>query len=424
MKQAANPTPAIATSRAVEPQNQFTRREILTAGFGGIALCMAGLPFRGFASPLGQPDEESVPFLGMPRTGEKSLDWETLSDWLTPQDQAFNVQHYGIPEFDAKDFKLEITGLVAKPKTFTMGELKALPKHDQLMTLECSGNGSSKGFMNAVYHSRWTGTPLAPLLKKCKIDPKAKEIVFYGMDRKKETLRPGTNRELTVEVPFGRSMSIEDATKLPLLLAYERNGEPLEKRNGAPLRLIVPGWYGIANVKWLTRIEVRDRRYMGRFMGRDYVTVRGERRGNEIVYVETSVARMNLKSIVARVTRRPTGGASVLPSAGSTASRGLIPLKAYCVAWSDGTEIEKVEVRVDQGPWRAAVPDPKPHSKYCWKFFSIDLGSVSAGKHTIVSRAIDVNGRIQPSANDDEIALKKTYWEAYQQWPREIEVAA
>ena len=394
-----------------ETPSQFTRREILKAGLGGIALCMTGIPFRALAFPEPRPDEEPVPFLGMPRTGDKSLDWETLNDWLTPQDQAFNVQHYGIPEFDAKDFKLEINGLVARPMSFTMNDLKALPKQDQLMTLECSGNGSSKGFMNAVYNSRWTGTPLASILKKCKIDSKAKEIVFYGMDRKKETLRPGTNRELTVEVPFGRSMSIDDATKLPLLLAYERNGEPLEKRNGAPLRLIVPGWYGIANVKWLTRIEVRDRRYMGRFMGRDYVTVRGERRGKEIVYVETSVARMNLKSIVARVTRRPT-------------QSGAIPLKAYCVAWNDGTEIEKVEIRVDQGPWRVAVADAKPQSKYCWKFFSLDLGAVAPGKHTIVSRAIDVNGRIQPAADDDEIALKKTYWEAYQQWPREIEVAA
>jgi DMSO/TMAO reductase YedYZ molybdopterin-dependent catalytic subunit len=411
MRRNANSKLAVATREATERQNQFTRREILKAGLSGAALCMAGLPIRAFAFPPEQPDEELVPFLGMPRAGEKSLDWETLSDWLTPPDQAFNVQHYGIPEFDAKDFKLEFTGLVAKPMTFTLDELKAFPKQDQLMTLECSGNGSSKGFMNAIYNSRWTGTPLAPLLKKCKLGSKAKEIVFYGMDRKKETLRPGTNRELTVEVPFGRSMSIEDATKLPLLLAYERNGEPLEKRNGAPLRLIVPGWYGIANVKWLRRIEARDRRYMGRFMGRDYVTVRGERRGNEIVYVETSVARMNLKSVVARVTRRPT-------------QNGAIPLKASCVAWSDGTDVKNVEVRLDQGPWRTAIPDAKSQSKYCWKFCSIDLGLVAPGKHTIVSRAIDMNGRIQPTADDDEIALKKTYWEAYQQWPREIEVQA
>jgi DMSO/TMAO reductase YedYZ molybdopterin-dependent catalytic subunit len=390
---------------------QFSRRQILKAGLGGIAMCAAGFPLGAFASPAELPDEESVPFLGMPRVGEGQLDWETLTDWFTPQNQVFNVQHYGIPEFEEKDFKLEITGLVGRPITFTMDDLKALPRRNQLMTLECSGNGSSKGFMNAIYNSTWTGTPLAPLLRKCRIDSKAKEIVFFGMDRKKETLRPGTERELTVEVPFGRSLSVEDAMKLPALLAYERDGQPLEKRNGAPLRLIVPGWYGIACVKWLTRIEARDKRYMGRFMGRDYVTVRGERRGNEVAYLETSVTRMNLKSVVARVTRR-------------LAQNGAIPLKAYGAAWSDGTEIKEAQVRLDDGPWRRAVLDVRPRSKFCWVFFSIDLGAVTPGKHTVVSRTIDVNGRVQPSATDDEIALKKTYWEAYQQWPREIEVGA
>jgi DMSO/TMAO reductase YedYZ molybdopterin-dependent catalytic subunit len=398
----------VETEKSPSATDKFSRREVLKAGIGGMALCLAGFPFGTLAFPAKQPGEDAVAFLGMPRTGENRLDWETLSDWLTPQDQVFNVQHY---EFDEKNFKLEITGLVAKPMKLTMEELKKLPKKEQLMTLECSGNGSSKGFMNAVYNSRWAGASLASLLRKCRINPNAKEIVFFGMDKKKETLRPGTNRELTVEVPFGRSMSVADAMKFPLLLAYERNGEPLEKRIGAPLRLIVPGWYGIASVKWLTRIDVRNSRYMGRYMARDYVTVRGERRGDEIIHVETSVARVNLKSVVARVTRRPTRD-------------GAIPLSAYGAAWSDGTEIKKVEVRVDDGPWRSAVLDTKPRSKFCWVFFSIDLGTVTPGKHVIVSRAIDVNGRVQPAAEDDEIALKKTYWEAYQQWPREIEVSA
>ncbi len=329
---------------------RFSRRQILKAGAAGMGLCAAGVPLGAFALGPPPPDEELVEFLDMPRTGENQLDWETLKDWLTPQSQAFNVQHYGIPEFEESNFKLEITGLVRRPMTLTLDELKGLPRRDQLMTLECSGNGSAKGFMNAIYNSRWTGTPLAALLKKCGLAPGAKEIVFLGMDRKKETLRPGTDRELTIEVPFGRSLSVEDAMHLPLLLAYERNGQPMEKRNGAPLRLIVPGWYGVACVKWLTRIEVRSKRYMGRFMGRDYVTVRGERQGNEIVFFETSVGRMNLKSVVSRVTRRPT-------------RNGVIPLKAYGAAWSDGTAIKAVEVQLDQGPWRTARLEPQPQSE-------------------------------------------------------------
>jgi DMSO/TMAO reductase YedYZ molybdopterin-dependent catalytic subunit len=387
-----------------------TRRDVLKTSSRSAAAALAWMSMPRLVFPAGA-DEAPVPFLDMPRTPPERLDWETLEDWLTPQDQVFNVQHYGIPEFKNDSYQLEIGGLVESPRSITLDELKALPRKDVLMTLECSGNGSSRGFIDAVYNSRWTGTPLAPLLKQCGIKPAAIEVAFFGKDRKEETLRPGTNRELKIEVPFGRSMKLEDVLNLDLILAYERNGAPIAHRNGAPLRLIVPGWYGIANVKWLARIECRDRRYMGRFMGRDYVTVRGERHGDEVDYIESSVTRMNLKSIVARITRQPTIG-------------GKVPIKAYGAAWDDGTGIAKVEVKVDDGPWREAVLAMEPRSRFSWVFFSIDLGPVAAGKHAVVSRAFGVNGRVQPAATDDEIALKRTYWEAYEQWPRLIELEA
>ena len=101
-----------------------------------------------------------------------------------------------------------------------------------------------------------------------------------------------------------------------------------------------------------------------------------------------------------------------------------MPLKAYGAVWGDGTPIKAVEVQLDGGAWRPAQIDAQPLEKYCWRFFSIDLGYVAPGKHTLVSRGVDANGRIQPAADDDEIALKKTYWEAYAQWPRTIDVAA
>ena len=388
-----------------------SRRDVLRTGAGAFAAGLAMLVRPDFVFPAEGDDEELVPFLNVPRSGPNRLDWETLDSWLTPQDQVFSVQHYGMPEFDADKADLEIAGMVDRPKTLTMDDIRKLPREDQHMTLECSGNGASAGFMNAIYNSRWTGTPLAPLLKECGIQDDAIEVVFIGHDRKEETLRKGTNRELKFEVPFGRSMSIEDATTLPLLLAYERNGQPLEHRNGAPLRLIVPGWYGIANVKWLRRIEIRNRRYMGRYMARDYVTVRAEKRGGEVEFVETSVGRMNLKSIIARVTRGEATG-------------GKVPLKAYGAVWNNGTPIRSVEVKLNDGEWKKAKIDAEPLEKFCWRFFSIDLGTVEPGKHTLVSRGIDANGRVQPSADDDEIALKRTYWEAYQQWPREIEVEA
>jgi len=393
-----------------------TRREVLQSGSVAVAVAVANMSLPDFVFPGEQENEEHVPFMNVEPVKPNRLDWSALHEWITPQDQVFNVEHYGVPEIDANHFRLEVTGLVDRPQSFTLEELQRLPKQNRLMTLECSGNGASPRFINAIYNSKWTGTPLAPILRQCGVQPGAKEIVFICLDQGKETLRKKTLaeesvEEVAVEVPFGRSMSVDDALSLNLLLAYERNGVPLETRNGAPLRLIVPGWYGIANVKWLTRVEVRGTRYMGRFMARDYVTVRGEKRGDEIVYAQTSVNRMNLKSIIARVTRRPT-------------EDGMIPTKAYGAVWSDGTDVQKIEVQVDNGPWQASILDQEPRNKFCWTFFSCDLGTLSPGQHTVVSRAIDVNGRVQPSAKDDEIALKKTYWEAYQQWPREIELEA
>ncbi|MBX3435907.1 MAG: molybdopterin-dependent oxidoreductase [Planctomycetaceae bacterium] len=393
-------------------EHPISRRDVVRWGLSSAAMGAALMAHPRFVFPTQANGEELVPFLDVPRTPPNRLDWETLDSWITPQDQAFNVQHYGIPEVATDGYQLEIGGLVERPLQLTLDDLKQLPRHEQLMTLECSGNGASSGFMNAIYNSRWTGTPLVPLLQQCGIRPEGQEIVFFGHDTQEETLRPGTRNELKVEVPFGRSLSLEDALRMPLLLAYERNGEPIEHRNGAPVRLIVPGWYGIANVKWLRRIEIRDRRYMGRYMGRDYVTVRGERQGDEVVFVESSVGPMNLKSIVARVTRQESRD-------------GQIPLKAYGAVWNhNAAEIAGVEVQLNDGEWRPAVLDAEPRDPYSWIFFSINLGEVGPGEHTLVSRAIDQRGRRQPAAEEDEIALKKTYWEAYQQWPRKFEVSA
>lgn len=389
------------------PAKPVTRRSAIKSASKALAVAASASTLPAWALPDLLPNETLVPFEGMPRTGPNRLDWESLNDWITPSDQVFNVQHYGIPEVDLENYQLEISGLVKRPIKISLASLQERAKKSALMTLECSGNGSSKGFMNAVYNGRWEGTGLRELLNECELLPGAKEVVFFGADEKEETLREGTRRELKVKVPFGRSMSLESIEDTNPLLSYARNGTALETRNGAPLRLIVPGWYGVANVKWLSRIDVRSDRYMGRYMGRDYVTVRGERQGDQVVFVESSVTKIRLKSVIARVHRRG-------------AINGKIPLRAMGAAWGDGTEITRVEVRVDDGDWRPAQLDSEPTSKFSWRFFSIDLGGIAPGKHKLVSRAIDAAGRIQPSADDDEIALKKTYWEANQQWEREI----
>jgi DMSO/TMAO reductase YedYZ molybdopterin-dependent catalytic subunit len=170
------------------------------------------------------------------------------------------------------------------------------------------------------------------------------------------------------------------------------NGAPLTTPHGFPVRLIAPGWYGVANVKWLTRIEVRQTRFMGRFMARDYVTIREEDRPDGTVAVETSVGRARLKSAPARVTRKD----------GSYRIVGA--------AW--GGAVDRVEVAVDGGAWRPATIDPAYTAPYAWRLWAIDWPSPAPGEHTITSRAIDRDRIVQPGPSDPSIARKKTYWES------------
>jgi DMSO/TMAO reductase YedYZ molybdopterin-dependent catalytic subunit len=190
-----------------------------------------------------------------------------------------------------------------------------------------------------------------------------------------------------------------------VILAYEMNGEALEKGHGAPLRLVVPGWFGIAWVKWLTRIEVLDRRYMSKYMAREYVTIRGEERQGKTVWRETSVGPIDVKSITARAVRRKDGS-----------------VRLSGAAWTDGTPLKRVEVKIGDGPWQAAQLDLKQRSKYAWTFWTFDWMKPDEGEHVIVSRATDEEGRVQPPAEDPAIKLKRTYWEANQQWPRKIRI--
>jgi DMSO/TMAO reductase YedYZ molybdopterin-dependent catalytic subunit len=179
------------------------------------------------------------------------LEWAQLSDWITPNEQLFAVSHYGTPTVEAAGWHLEISGLVKRPKQFSFDEIKSRPRKSIVATLECSGNSSNPGFLGAIGNLRWTGTPLGPLLKECGLSARGIEVVFFGADEKVEKIR-----EQDFSQNFARSLSTKDALSDDVLLAYEMNGEPLSAAHGAPLRLIVPGWFGIAWVKWLTRIEV------------------------------------------------------------------------------------------------------------------------------------------------------------------------
>jgi DMSO/TMAO reductase YedYZ molybdopterin-dependent catalytic subunit len=413
--------------------NQELSRRTLLKG-GGAAL--AGLTTVHVAGPAhafpGHPGDEVIPWLDQPAPNPvpqivpRQLVWEELDSWLTPADEFFIVSHYGNPVLDQAAHRLAIGGLVARPQSLTLADLRARPRREVTFTLECSGNTGLPFLIGAVGNARWAGTPLAPLLERAGILEEGIEVVFWGFDSGAVTIRdnsgiirPGSGDgvddgagalDLTITEQFARSMSVEDALNPENLLCYDMNGAPLPTEHGFPLRLIAPGWYGVANVKWLTRIEVVDQRYAGRFMARDYVTVREEARDRTSVWTFATVRHDRLKSAPAKVTRR-NGHYAVMGA-----------------AW--GAPIAEVEVRIDDGPWMtAALDDPLPRkrgsrgrSEFAWRFWTLKWGRPTPGEHAITSRAFDIDGNLQPAPNDPRLAGKVTFWESNGQITRRVRI--
>ena len=363
----------------------------------------AGASFLSLFSQLGFADDadgEPIAFLDADKltpNKREMLNWNELKDWIIPTKDLYHVSHYGVAQVKEENYKLTIDGLVEKSQTLTLDQIKSKPSKDVTVTLECGGNGIP-GFMGAIGNIKWTGTPLAPILRECGMKDDAVEVAFWGADSGRENVR-----EQQVTQFFSRSLSIKNALREDLLLCYAMNGQPLTPGHGFPLRLIVPGWFGIAWVKWLTRIEVRERPLMQRFMARDYVTLRGHQQGDQVVYTQTSVGPMNIKSMVARAVRQKDG-----------------TIRISGAGWSDGTPLKSVELKIDDRPWISTTLGEQ--QKYTWTFWSYDWKDAPAGEHTLVSRATDEKGRVQPTADDPWIKLKKTYWESNQQYPRRIKL--
>jgi len=272
--------------------------------------------------------------------------------------------------------------------------------------LECSGNTGAPFFIGGIGNARWTGTPLHLLLREAGPLDDATEVIFWGADSGPVTIRdnsgvlqPDPGGGLTITEQFARSMSLSEAMDPDNLLCFEMNGEPLPRQHGRPVRLIAPGWYGVANVKWLSRIELTPGRYAGRFMARDYVSIREQERGGETVWTFTTVSHERLKSAPAKVVRQ--GDRYSITGA----------------AW--GAPIAKVEVQVDGGPWQTAKLD-RPRQRYAWTFWTIDWPRPGAGEHAIRSRAYDTDGNEQPAPDEPFLASRRTYWENNGQITRRV----
>jgi DMSO/TMAO reductase YedYZ molybdopterin-dependent catalytic subunit len=389
-----------------EDDMKLTRREAIWRGGAALsAMALSQASAIASAIPLVQ-GEEVVPFLDQPPAPPTApgpwplneismLDFQKLDSWITPNEGFFRVGHYDKPAIQESNWKLEVTGLVRNPTSYRLSDLKAFPRKEVTFTLECSGNNGFPWFWGGIGNAKWGGTALASILEKAAVDGRGIEVVFYGTDAGDEEVRGNK-----IQQNFARSMSLEDAMSANNLLCYEMNGVPLAVHHGFPLRLIAPGWFGIANVKWLKRLEVIDTRFMGRFMAKDYVTLREEKRGGETVWNMTSVGRSLVKSVAAKVTKRGSG------------------YRIHGAAW--GAPIDRVEVKIDQGDWRRAEIGEGKNEAFAWKFWHLDWTGAAPGEHTLTSRAIDTAGRVQPAMDDPMLSGKKTYWESNGQLTRQI----
>jgi DMSO/TMAO reductase YedYZ molybdopterin-dependent catalytic subunit len=382
-----------------------TRRDILKGGLAMAGLGLAGVPE--WALPLLAQGETLVPFTDLPESvnvapapDRRVLDIRKIDGPFTPRDQFYTIQHYGHPPVDETAFRLKVSGLVDRPLSLSLDELRKIRAAELVAGFECSGN--RRPLQGLSSNGRWTGVPLRAVLDRAGVKAQGREFVFFGADRGKEEVEFRTQK-FEVEQQFGRSLSRDQALSGEPFLAYALNGEPLTAHQGFPLRLIVPGWYGVANVKWLSEIHVQAEQYLGKFQARWYRTLRGEMINGETKWTEAAVTRMQLKSFIARVSRE--GGRH----------------KVLGVVLNDGTPLKAVEVRVDEGPWRPAVFDQATTSRYSWKLFTYMWDGASAGEHTIVSRVTDVNGRIQPTA--EELENKKTFLEDNSQHPRKVMIS-
>jgi len=383
------------------------RRKVLKTGVAmGSLAATASMPFWSQVA-LGQ-NESVVPFTDMPDGytvppkqpgGIYYQDTTKINDFFSPNGNFYVIQHYTQPTINEADHRLKVTGLVNNELTLSLADLKNMQKFEIDAGFECGGN-SPRLFQGLIGNARWGGVRLVDILEAAGLDRDGIEVVFYGADKGMEKTR--IDSDLQVEQAFGRSMHIDDALNPDIILAYEMNGEALPMFHGAPLRLVVPGWYGVANVKWLSQIHVQDRRYMGRFMGRDYVTLAKRNIGGEERWEERSVTKIRLKSSIIRVTK--TGNDHNI--------LGFV--------LNDGTPLRSVEVSIDGGAWQRAELDPR-NSKYSWKLFNYTWRNARAGEHTIVSRVTDVTGEVQ--ATQDEMPEKPTRWENYAQFPRTVMIS-
>jgi DMSO/TMAO reductase YedYZ molybdopterin-dependent catalytic subunit len=307
------------------------------------------------------------------------LPLEALRYDLTPAGLHYLLIHYDIPPVDAAVYRLEVSGAVETPLSLSLEQLRARERVAMPVTFECAGNGralleprplSQPWLTEAVGTAEWAGTPLAPLLDEAGVKPGAVEVLFGGLDG---GLEGGTRQD------YERSLPLADVEGA--LLAYEMNGEPLPPQHGYPLRVVVPGWYGMTNVKWLARIELLEEAFDGYQNSVAYRMYDADGEPGD------PVTRMLPRSLIV-----PPG----VPDFYSR-QRHLEPgpVTIGGRAWSGFGPIERVEVSTDGGETFAEARLAEPLGSAAWRGWQFDW-EATAGEHVVCSRATDAAGNTQP----------------------------
>lgn len=312
----------------------------------------------------------------------------TLDGFLTPNESFYVRNHFPeIPEVEEKKWKLKIEGAIENSLEIGYEELLKMPSETVAVTLECAGN--SRIFLDpkadgvqwelgAVGTAEWTGVPLKAILERAGVRDSAVEVVLEGADRGEIKDPPKTPGEIS----FSRSLPIEKALTDNILLAYEMNGERLAPEHGFPVRAVVPGWYGMAWVKWLERIVVTEEPFTGFFQTADYsYWVKEDGLPPQMI----PITEMQVKSEIARPAMHET-----------VAANSIYKIKG--AAWSGDAKVSKVEISTDGGKkWHEAklTGEARENAWQMWEFeWEVPA---KTGKHTLMARATDERGRVQPS---------------------------
>jgi len=298
---------------------------------------------------------------------------------VTPTARFYRRNHFPMPVIDPATWRLGVGGMVRQPLSLSLHELTQLPAETMTVTLECAGNGralfqpATQGVQwgpGAVGTAEWAGPRLADVLSRAGVRSGACEVIFGGADR-------GAVEDVPYPIRFERSLPVRDALESGALLAYAMNGEPLSARHGYPLRLVVPGWYAVASVKWLTDIRVAGDPFDGYFQSVHYV-YDWDRDGDD---APEPVRQMQVRALITR------------PGSGQELAAGGVIVRG--VAWSGAAPIVRVEVSVAGGPWQKARLVGAP-AVYGWQQWELLASGLEPGEASIRARAADLAGRVQP----------------------------